>query len=67
MPIATTTNYLAAIAHIPVGASLRVDGVAWEDYEQLMYDLRESSAVRVFYDQGRMEFVSRFTKYHENR
>ena len=58
MPIATATNYLAAIAHIPPGASLRVDGVAWDDYEQLMYDLRESSAVQVFYDQGQMEIMS---------
>ena len=58
MSVATATNYFAAIAHIPVGASLRVDDVAWEDYEQLMYDLRESSAVRVFYDQGRMEIMS---------
>ena len=63
MPIATATNYLAAIAHIPPGASLRVDGVAWEDYKQLMYDLRESSVVRVFYDQGRMEIASRFTRH----
>ena len=58
MPIATATNYLEAIAHIPIGASLRADNVAWEDYEQLMYDLRESSVVRVFYDQGRMEIMS---------
>ena len=58
MPIATATNYLAAIAHIPPGASLRVDGVPWDDYEQLMYDLRESSAVQVFYDQGKMEIMS---------
>lgn len=58
MPIATATNYLEAIAHIPVGATLRVDNVEWEDYEQLMYDLRESSVVRVFYDQGRMEIMS---------
>lgn len=34
MPIATAISHLAAIAHIPVGASLRVDGaVVWEDYE----------------------------------
>ncbi|MBL8203560.1 MAG: Uma2 family endonuclease [Blastocatellia bacterium] len=65
MSVATATNYLAAIAHIPVGASLRVDDVAWEDYEQLTYDLRESSAVRVFYDQGRMEIVSRLTKHEK--
>lgn len=58
MPIATTTDYLAAIAHIPPGTTLRADNVAWEDYDQLTYDLRESSVVRVFYDQGRMEIRS---------
>ncbi|HEX4950317.1 MAG TPA: Uma2 family endonuclease [Blastocatellia bacterium] len=58
MPIATATDYLAAIAHIPPGTTLRADNVAWEDYEQLTYDLRESSAVRVFYDQGKMEIMS---------
>jgi Uma2 family endonuclease len=58
MPIVTTTDYLAAIAHIPPGTTLRADNVAWEDYDQLTYDLRESSAVRVFYDQGRMEIMS---------
>lgn len=58
MPTATATEYLEVIAHIPPGTTLRADNVAWEDYEQLLHDLRESSAVRVFYDQGRMEIMS---------
>jgi Uma2 family endonuclease len=58
MPIATATDYLAAIAHIPPGTTLRADNVAWEDYEQLMYDLRENNSVRVYYDHGRMEIMS---------
>ena len=58
MPIATATNYLEAIAHLPVGASLRVDDVAWEDYDQLTYDLRDNNSVRVYYDHGRMEIMS---------
>lgn len=58
MPLATATDYFNAIAHIPPGTTLRADNVAWEDYEQLLYDLRESSVVQVFYDQGRMEIMS---------
>jgi Uma2 family endonuclease len=58
MPIATAANYLEAIAHIPPGTTLRADNVSWEEYEQLLSDLRESSLVRVFYNQGRMEIMS---------
>ncbi len=63
MPIATATDYLAAIAHIPPGTTLRADNVAWEDYEQLMYDLRDNNSVRVYYDHGRMEIMSPLRKH----
>ncbi|MGA9772108.1 MAG: Uma2 family endonuclease [Blastocatellia bacterium] len=53
-----TTDYLAAIAHLPAGAALRIDEVTWEEYEQLLADLGEAYAVRIFYDQGRMEIVA---------
>lgn len=59
-----TTDYLAAIAHLPAGAALRMDDVTWEEYEQLLADLGESYAVRIFYDQGRMEIVAP-TSIHE--
>jgi len=55
---AMTADYLAAIEHMPAGAVLRVDGVSWEDYEQLLADLGEGSVVRVFYDAGRMEIMA---------
>jgi len=53
-----TTDYLAAIAHLPAGAVLRVDDVPWEEYENLLADLGESYAVRIFYDNGRMEIMA---------
>ena len=53
-----TTDYLAAIAHLPAGAALRMDDVTWEEYEQLLADLGDGYAVRIFYDQGRMEIVA---------
>ena len=63
MPIATATNYLEAIAHMPMGASLCVNNVAWADYEQLMDDLRGNNSVRVYYDHGRMEIMSPLRKH----
>ena len=58
MSIATATDYLNAIAYIPRGTTLRADGVQWGQYEQLLHDLSETSRVRIFYDQGKMEIMS---------
>ena len=55
---AATTDYLAAIEHMPAGAVLRVDNVPWEEYEQLLTDLGDGYAVRIFYDRGRMEIMA---------
>ncbi|MEK6405455.1 MAG: Uma2 family endonuclease [Acidobacteriota bacterium] len=55
---AATTDYLAAIEHLPAGAVLRIDDVPWEEYENLLADLGEGYAVRIFYDNGRMEIMA---------
>jgi Uma2 family endonuclease len=57
MPVAAT-DYLDAIQHLPSGAVLRFDDVPWEEYEQLLTDLGEGYAVRIFYDNGRMEIMA---------
>src|SRR5437016_1971471 len=57
MPVAAT-DYLDAITHLPVGAVLRFDDVPWEEYEQLLTDLGEGYAVRIFYDNGRLEIMA---------
>jgi Uma2 family endonuclease len=51
-------DYLAAIEHLPAGAVLRFDDVSWEDYENLLADLGDGYAVRIFYDNGRMEVMA---------
>jgi Uma2 family endonuclease len=51
-------DYLAAIEHLPAGAVLRLDDVPWEEYENLLADLGEGYAVRIFYDNGRMEIMA---------
>ena len=53
-----TTDYIALIAHLPAGAVLRIDDVSWEEYESLLGDLGDDYAVRIFYDQGRMEIMA---------
>ena len=53
-----TDGYLGAIAHLPVGAMLRLEPVTWRDYEQLLRDLGDSPNVRVSYDQGRIDITA---------
>jgi Uma2 family endonuclease len=40
------------------GSTLTVEGVAWQDYEQLLEDLGDSYGVRIAYDRGRLEIMS---------
>lgn len=55
-------DYLAAIEHLPAGAVLRFDDVPWEDYKNLLADLGEGYAVRIFYDnRGRKKVGSRLS------
>ncbi|HKZ02490.1 MAG TPA: Uma2 family endonuclease [Pyrinomonadaceae bacterium] len=60
-----TANYLEAIGHLPAGGTLILTDVPWKDYEQLLHDLGKGYAVRISYDQGRLEIMSPSHK-HEN-
>jgi Uma2 family endonuclease len=53
-----TASYLDAIAHLPAGGTLILGDVSWVEYEQLLADLGEGYAVRVSYDQGRLEIMA---------
>lgn len=53
-----TASYLEAIEHLPTGGTLILTDVSWKDYEQLLHDLGDGYAVRISYDQGRMEIMS---------
>ena len=65
MPVAT--DYLQAIAHLPDGAVLTFNGVAWQEYEQLLTDLGPGYSVRIFYDEGRMEIMAPLPPMKERR
>lgn len=59
-----TSNYLEIIALLPDSSSLRLDDVSWQEYEQLLDDLGESYAARIFYNEGKIEIMAP-TSVHE--
>ena len=65
MPTSAASPYAEAIAHLAPNMTLLASGVSWEEYEQLLEDLGDQRAARVFYDQGKLEIMSPPTKEHE--
>ena len=63
--ITPDVNYLDTVAHMPAGSLLRMDRVAWQDYEKLLDELGDGYAVRVSYDEGRLEITPPLPE-HEN-
>ena len=64
---ARSTDYREAVDHLPEGATLVLQDVPWEDYEQLLEDLADRPRVRVSYDQGRLEIMSPLRKHEKYR
>jgi len=56
---------LAAIEHLPDGATLVVHQFSWDDYERLLEELRERPHLRVSYDQGKLEVMSPLPEHEE--
>jgi Uma2 family endonuclease len=57
--------YIDAIRHLPDGSALIVPDVSWAEYEDLLAELGDGYAVRVSYDEGRLEIVSPSTKHEK--
>lgn len=62
-----SVNFSGIIALLPDGASLRLDDVSWQDYEQLLDELGDSYAARIFYDEGRMEIMAPTSIHEKNK
>ena len=60
-----SAEYKEAIEHLPEGAMIVLQGVRWEEYEQLLDDLADRPGVRVSYDQGKLEIMSPLTEHEE--
>ena len=60
-----TVSYIAAIEHMPQGATLHIPAVPWEDYEQLLAELGDEYHVRVSYDSGCLAIMSPLPEHEE--
>jgi Uma2 family endonuclease len=58
-------NCLEAVAHLPDDAMLILHGVTWEEYEQLLDDMKIWPGMRVTYYKGRLEVVSPSSKHEK--
>ena len=47
-------NYRELITQLPPGSMLSLYDVAWEEYDDLVQQLDDTSAFRISYDNGRM-------------
>jgi Uma2 family endonuclease len=54
-----TVDYLDYITHLPAGATLRLNDVSWDEYEELLSRMGDDwPGYRVSYDCGRLEIMS---------
>jgi Uma2 family endonuclease len=60
------TDVAAAVEHLPPAAVLTLDDVSWEGYELILEEFDERPALRITYDQGRLDIVTT-SRAHERR
>jgi Uma2 family endonuclease len=53
-----SASYAAAIEHLPVGATLVIPGITWEEYERLLDELGDRPGVHLSYDEGTLHVMS---------
>lgn len=51
----------------PPDTPVSLSGVLWQDFEQLMDELGEKSGLRVYYDQGEMQFMAPSAGYEDHK
>src|SRR5687768_14520865 len=59
--------HVDAIRQLPPGSELIVPDVSWAEYEQLLTELGEGYAVRVTYDDGRLEVVTPSSRHERSK
>ncbi len=63
--VAAPSELLEVIEKLPIGSTLFLNDVGWEDYEELLEQLEaEKRRLRIAYDQGRLEVMT-LTIEHE--
>jgi Uma2 family endonuclease len=59
------TDYLDLIERLPAGASLRLQNVAWDEYEYFITQMESHPGYRVSYDCGRLVVMSPLAEHEE--
>ncbi|HVF27487.1 MAG TPA: hypothetical protein VM943_04545 [Pyrinomonadaceae bacterium] len=54
-----------AIEHLPEGATLRLAGISWDEYEELLSELGDHAGLRISYDEGEMHILSPTAEHEE--
>src|SRR5437870_10967134 len=60
-----SADYREAIDHLPAGATLVLQDITWDAYEELLENLAGRTGVRITYDQGRLEIMSPSRKHEK--
>src|SRR5262249_26154666 len=60
-------DLLDAVEHLPEESVLVLEGVTWEEYEQLLEELPESRGFRVTYDSGRLDVVTHSYRHERSK
>jgi Uma2 family endonuclease len=60
-----TTDYLDLVERLPDGASLRLQNVAWDEYEHFLTQMESHPGYRVSYDRGRLLVMSPLPEHEE--
>ena len=63
--VAQPAEYLDAVNHLPVGATLSWPGFRWQDFETLAAQLGDRRDVRLSYYQGRVEIAMPSPEHEE--
>ncbi|HYE71891.1 MAG TPA: Uma2 family endonuclease, partial [Blastocatellia bacterium] len=62
---ATATDWLALIEQLPADAEVKLRNVSWDEYEELLEQVGEASALRISYDEGTLAIIT-LSLEHEN-
>jgi len=56
--VTTETDYLTMIQAMPPGTILTLSNVSWDEYDELLEELKEQPYYRLTYDNGRLEIMT---------
>src|ERR1051326_4910252 len=59
------SDYKDALDHLPAGGTLLFDEVTWDDYEELLREVEDRPNLRLAYNEGKLQIMSRRPEHEE--